>query len=454
VSTAVPSAQLQASHHLLDFVEDFRPESLLDAVRRECIRAFTNAMGCAIGGGGHSLVNAAWRALGPFGGAPTASLIGRGAQSDALSAAMLNALAGAAYSFDDAYSEALLHPSGPAMSALLALSQIQAMSGAQFIGYFALAMEISCRLADVIASSKDRSWIAWSQTGICCGAGVALAAGKALGLRRQQLEWAIGIALSQASGTRATHGSMSASLIFGQASSSGLRAALMARDGFTASSGAIEGRFGFAAVFARDADLSPLTDGIGERWALMANTYKPFPCALMIHAALDAILQIKAQSPYPHEDVDRIELHVPPAAITLCSRPNPENEMEAKLSIEHWIAAAAVFGKAGIAEGALDVVRHPAVARLRARIVLTGDEALANDAARVAVSLSDGRVLHRSVEHCVGGLKRPMSDRQIEEKFLDLAQLTIGSERAKDVLKLCLQAASLTDISIAAIAAC
>ncbi|QQF06177.1 MmgE/PrpD family protein [Sinorhizobium meliloti] len=443
-----------ATDDLIDLVADFRTDAVPSDVRRECTRAFVNAMGCMIAGGGHEMVEAASNGLAVFAGPPSASLIGRGQKADVLTASLLNGLAGAAYSFDDAYSEALLHPSGPAVAALLAMAETRPLAGADFLACLALGMEISCRLADVIASSRDRSWIAWSQTGICCGAGVALAAGKALGLARDQLDWALGIALSQAAGTRATHGSMSASLIFGHAASTGLRAAILAQQGFTASSGSVEDRYGFASVYAKEADLSLLTKDFGLAWQLKANTYKPFPCALLIHASLDGLLQLKRENAFPHEHVESISLSVPPAAITLCSRPHPMNEMEAKLSLEHWIAAAAVYGKAGIAQGSLSVVNDPRVVNLRERIRLEGDAGVESDAARITIALSGGETLQRTIDHCVGGVGRPMSDHQLEEKFLDLSSTSIGPERARQVLDLCWSVNEARDVGAAARAAC
>ena len=434
---------MACTDRVVEFVAELDSAQLGPRVRHECLRAFTNAVGCVVGGSRHALVDTAAAALLEFSGPPQATLIGRGRRTDVLTAVLLNGLSGAAYSFDDTYSDALLHPSGPVAAALLAVAERSRVTGEQLLVAFGAGIELACRLTKAVAVAPAKGEIAWSQTGIACGIAAALACGKLLGLDRDGLTAATGIATTEAAGTRAAHGSMAASLIFGRAAQSGARAALLASRGFSGPRASLEHPHGYAAVFARTPNLPALVEDLGERYELLSNTYKPYPCGLVIHPALDGILQLREQLGFSGAEVVAIRLQVSPLAIELGMHPEPKNDLEAKVSLQHWVAAAAMCGKAGLAEGTMEVVRDADVRRLRALIEVAGDPAMAQDAALVSVRLREGAWHQHRIEHCSGSLHCPMSDEALDAKFIDQASIVIGEERAIAVARRCWELMSL-----------
>lgn len=405
--------------------------TLSDAVRREALRAVVNALGCAVGGARHDIVETAAAALMPHAGAPVAVVLGRGQRSDALTAALLNGLSGGAYSFDDTWGDAMLHPSGPILSALLALAEARPVTGPDLLTAFAAGLEAACRISKALTVAPAEPELAWSQTGVVAGIGAAIAGARLLGLDTAGMVGAIGIAVSQASGTRASHGSMTATLIFGHAAQTGARAALLAQGGFTASPAALEHKMGLGALYARKPDLAAITDNLGRDYLLLANTYKPFPCGLVIHPALDGILQLR---PRFAAAVAGVSLRVSKGAMQFGWNPDPKTDIAAKVSLPHWVAAALHTGRAGLAEGRIEVVQDPEVRRLRALIKAEADPALAQDQAEVIVTLADGAQHRVFVEHAVGGPHGPMTDDQLSQKFLGQAALTLGETRARDLL--------------------
>ncbi|TJV46061.1 MAG: MmgE/PrpD family protein [Mesorhizobium sp.] len=435
---------------LARFALDMNSSQLSEPVRHECVRALVDAIGCSLGGSRHSIVEVAYEALREFFGRPTTTLLGRADKADLLHATLLNGLAGAAYSFFDTYSDALLHPGVPVAAGLLGLAERTQASGAQFVSAFATGLEAACRLTKTIALAPAEASISWSQSGIVGGVATALAAGKLLGLDQQRLRWALGIAASQSAGTRADHGTMTASLIFGHAAQTGVRAALLAANGFTSSHASLEDRHGFASVFATKPNFMALVDGLGRDFVLMENTYKPFPCGVVIHPAIDAMLQLKKEAGFSGPDISRIEINATQSAVTFGSRPHPANEIEAKFSLHHWVAAAASRGKAGIAEGASAVVEDKEVARLRGVITLNADPSTPPKGAELLVDLLDGRRVTKSVIHCIGSLERPMSDADLEAKFVDQGGAMIGVERAQDLVRDCWRIMDIPDASLLA----
>src|SRR5262245_51104612 len=285
----------QVTTLLARFILETKIAAIPENVRREGVRSLVNIIGCALGGSRHDAVNRAWAALQPFAGGEQVTLIGRCQRTDALTAAFINTLSSSINAFDDTHAEAIVHPSGPVMATVLAVAEMQPVTGAEALAAFMLGVEAVCRLSKAISVAPASGDIAWSQTGVACGIGAALAAARLMQLDLGTARMAAGIAATGASGIRALHGSMCTAALPAFAGQSGLRAALLAKGGFTATQSVIEARYGLAQCFAQAPHLAYLTDGLGSHWEILANTYKPFPCGIVIHPLIEAALEIGKQ---------------------------------------------------------------------------------------------------------------------------------------------------------------
>ena len=404
---------------LARFVARSQASELPERVRHEAKRALLNWLGCAIGASGHETLERAIAAFQPFSGPPQASVLGRSERVDVLHAALLNGTSSHTFDFDDTHLRTIIHPTGPVASALLALAEQETVSGETFIHAFVLGTEVECRIGNAVYPSHYD--VGWHITGTAGVFGAAAAAGKLLGLTEQQFVWALGIAATQASGLREMFGSMCKPLHVGLAARNGLAAALLARADFTSSVQAIEGRRGFAHVLATERDLSKITDRLGETWELETNSYKPFACGVVIHPAIDACLQLRSAHDIAPAAIEAIDLEVHPLVLELTGKKTPTTGLEGKFSVYHSCAVAIVDGAAGPAQYSDARVVDPTVVALREKVRAEIDPALAEDAARVRVRLKDGRALDCAVEHALGSRERPMSDRDLEAKFRDLA---------------------------------
>jgi hypothetical protein len=196
----------QTTADLARFALETPFRTMPDLVRREGIRSLVNIVGCTLGGAHHDAVEKTWSALSPFAGREQATLLGRAERTDALTASLINTLSSSVYTFDDTHAEAIVHPSGPIMGATLAAAEMHTVSGADLLAAFIIGVEASCRLSKSVSVAPAKGSIAWSQTGIACGIGAALASSRLLGLDLDQTRMAIGIAAAEASGIRALHG--------------------------------------------------------------------------------------------------------------------------------------------------------------------------------------------------------------------------------------------------------
>jgi 2-methylcitrate dehydratase PrpD len=286
----------------------------------------------------------------------------------------------------------------------------------------------------------------WHITGTSGVFGAATAIGKLLGLSVQEMVWAIGLAATQAAGLREMFGSMAKAFHPGRSAQNGYAAALLAQAGFTAGDRGIEGPRGFAAVQAAQYDLSKVTTGLGVDFDLRANTYKPFPCGIVNHPTIDACIQIHDQHHPPPQAIRSVRLRVAPLVLDLCNQQNITRGLQGKFSVYHGAAVGLVRGKAGIKEYTDEAVNDPDVKRVRESTTAAGDDSLTEDQAHVEVELTDGRKLSRFVEESIGNLRRPLSDRQLDDKFRDQAVLTLPRSQVDDLLGLCWQIDQLATV--------
>jgi 2-methylcitrate dehydratase PrpD len=431
---------------IADYLARTQLSDLPGAVRHEGIRAFLNWMGCTLGGCRHEIVETVERALGEFSGPANATVLGRQAHYDMFLASCLNCISSSVYTFDDTHAEAIVHPTGPVASAAFALAERNGSTGAEMLLALCLGIEIECRLSKAISVLPARGSMAWSQTGLCGGIGAAVAAGKLLGLTQEQMAFAIGIATSQAAGFRATHATMNLHLVHGNTSPSGLRAALLAKNGMTSSAVAIEGRYGFAEVFSAAPNLAALTDGLGQSFELSANTYKPYPCGIVINPVIEACLSLHRKIENP-DAISHVRIEVCQAALDLCDRKKPQTALDAQVSLYHWGASALRHGRAGLDEYAPEALNDPAIVSLQDRMSAVLEDSLQIDQAVVTVTLKDGSVLQERVEHCVGSRANPMTDAQLEQKFTNQATTVLPGDRVAELAAQCWTLAELPSVA-------
>jgi 2-methylcitrate dehydratase PrpD len=89
----------------------------------------------------------------------------------------------------------------------------------------------------------------------------------------------------------------------------------------------------------------------------------------------------------------------------------------------------------------------PAVARLREKIEVTGDDAVPQDACELTLTLADGSSYTEHVAHATGTLENPMTDSQVEEKFRALALCVLPQSRVDQLLDVLGRLERLEDVS-------
>ena len=363
-----------------------RHDELPEAVFEHAVRGIVNAAACVLAGRDDPAVR---------------MLAAEFPDDDALH----DAAAATAHDYDDTHLATVIHATPPVAGALFALARRREVTDAELVHAFALGLEVTCRLGNVVMPGHyERGWHITSTCGVF---GAAMAAAHVLRLDERQTRDALGIAATQASGLVEMLGSMARVLNAGCAARNGLAAARLAGRGFRGPDRPLEGLRGFVSVFGGSRDLDQLTDGFGERWEMLNVVFKPYPCGVVLHALLDACLEHRSEIARAHEV--RLSLH--PLAIERTDRPAPRNALEARLSAQHAVAAAAVRGRAGLGEFSDDAALEPDLVAFRERVRIAPDPTL--DKMAAAIHLGDKSIKAQA--------PRPLTGERLETKVRELA---------------------------------
>jgi 2-methylcitrate dehydratase PrpD len=334
-----------------------------------------------------------------------------------------------------------IHPTPPVASALFAFATANRTGGRDFLHAFLMGFEAESRIGNAVYPAHYNA--GWHITATAGVFGAAAAVGKLLNLSVQQMIWAFGLAATQASGLREMFGSMAKSFHAGHAARNGYLSAVLAKSNFTAGEHAIEGARGFAPVLSSAYDLSKVTAGLGEDFQIRYNTYKPYPCGIVVQPTIDGCIDLHRDFHPAPQSVKAVRVRVAPLVLDLCNKRNITQGLDSKYSIYHSAAVGLVRGKAGIDEYTDAAANDPVIRSVRERVTPIGDPSITEDQSNIEVELENGDVLRRFVECSLGNLKRPLSDRQLEDKLRDQAR--IG--QVDRLIDLCWRLDELDDVS-------
>jgi 2-methylcitrate dehydratase PrpD len=371
-------------------------------------------------------------------------LLGCAQRTSVLTAALVNGTAAHVLDFDDCSNTLGGHPSAPVVPALLALGEAVGSSGKDLLLAYVAAYETQARIArGVNFWHYEKGWHPTATLGVF---GAAAGCGRLLGLADEQIEIALGVAVSFASGVKANFGTMTKALHVGHAARNGLFAALLARDGFTAAADAFEHKQGFLAVFNGPGsfDVSRILDG----WANPLDIVEPgvaikqYPCCGSIHPALDAMLQLVRAHRFSPESVEQIQSWTHSRRLAHTNRPNPEGPLEAKFSVQYCLARAAVDGKVVLEHfegGALHDARIRSVMKKVQAAPYTDAQFDPSNhfGAEVKVTMSDGCVLAAKVDQALGRTSsNPLPPELLRAKFDACARRVLPPPQVKTLLAL------------------
>jgi len=422
------------------------------SVRAEGLRTFVNWLGCAVGGCEHETVDRALAVAVPFSGPQRASVIGRKERLDELHAALINGISSHVLDYDDTHLKTIVHPAGPVASALLAVAEERGVSGEDFLTALIAGVEVECRIANsVYPDHYDRGWHITGTAGVF---GAAAAVGRLLGLDKQQMTWAYGLAATQSSGLREMFGTMTKSFHPGRAAQNGALAAFLAKANYDSSERGIEAPRGFANVLSTKQDYNEILGKLGEVWEAGLNTYKPYACGIVIHPAIDGCQQLRDRLGARVSQIRSVELVTHPLVLELTGKKTPRTGLEGKFSVYHAAAVALIRGDGSPAAFTDEAVSDREIVALREKVSARADESVHEDAVHITVTFDDGSKEELHVAHAVGSLEKPLSNDAISEKFLRQSAPILGEQQTATLIELAWNLPQTADVGTIARASC
>jgi len=158
--SATPAASTSGvTRTLARYIVQARYEDLPAAVRKEGVRTLVNWVGVAVGGSRHPTIDRAVAALAPYSGAAHAGILGRTERFDIMNAAFINGVSSHIFDYDDTHLKTIIHPAGPVVPAILALSEYRSVPGPDFLNALILGVETECRIGNAVYPDHyDRGW--------------------------------------------------------------------------------------------------------------------------------------------------------------------------------------------------------------------------------------------------------------------------------------------------------
>ncbi|MCA8967603.1 MAG: MmgE/PrpD family protein, partial [Planctomycetes bacterium] len=352
--------------------------------------------------------------------------LGHARRLDAAGAALVNGTAAHGEDFDDTFEGSPVHAGAPVVPAVLATCERHALPGPRALLGIVTGMELMCRMTLVAPTAIHRA--GFHPTAVIGAMGATLGVATALGLPPRDTASALGIAGSMAGGIieYLAEGTSTKRLHPGWAAQSGIRAALMARAGFSGPRTVFEGTHGFFKGFADasiPADLGHLTRDLGGEWLVERIAFKPYACGTMAQPYIDCAVRLVEQGLDP-ERVARIDCETGEGIVhrlwePLAEKHAPSTPYSAKFSVPYCVAAGLVRRKAGLAEFTEESIRDPGILALAAKVhyvVDPDDEYPRNYTGHVRVTLDDGSVVEARQPHMRGGARERLTMDELAAK--------------------------------------
>jgi 2-methylcitrate dehydratase PrpD len=299
--------------------------------------------------------------------------------------------------------------------------------------------------------------LGWHSTATLGTFGALAAACKMLRLEEEQVVMAFGIASSLASGIKKNFGTMTKPLHAGNAAKNGIIAASLAQKGFTADDDVFEGPNGLFDVFTNktDVDLGNVIASLGNPLDIIepGTNIKAYPCCAFGREAIDAILSMIKREHLLENNIDCVECGVHYRTRQVMRYSEPQTSLEGKFSLEYCVAVAIMDKTVGLDQFTDEKVNSSSIKELIKKIKvyvhpeLQTLESFGNRFAEVTVHTEDNGVYRERVYSSLGTPEKPLSDNELQQKFLNCAKSILRRGEIDRVIQLITHLEELKNIN-------
>jgi 2-methylcitrate dehydratase PrpD len=359
-----------------------------------------------------------------------------GKRATTRAAALINGAAAHTVEVDDIYRDGIYHPGAPTIAAALAVAQSHSRSGMDFVRAVVVGYEISTRIGAAMGRAHYKHW---HNTGTIGCFGAAAACSELLGLKANEFSHALATVATFAAALQQAFrmDSMSKPLHAGRAAEAGVTAALAAQAGVTGSLDCIEG-FGRAMGDAPDWEKALAT--LGRDFHITRMTFKNHACCGHTFAAIDGALEVKKKLALRTEEIKSVKIGTYRAGLEVAHYEEPRTPAEGRFSLKYVVATALTHGSVRLAAFEDQRLQDQTTRALMKKVTVALDPQLdaafpAQRAARVSIQLANGKSEEFLQPTRKGDPDLPLSDQELEEKFLELAGPVLGDAAARKLLE-------------------
>ena len=452
MTLSTPSANVTESARFAQFALGLTLDQVPSAVQDLAKRHFLDVLGIAIASTGFDFGRVALQSVREMGEGGAAMSIGTGTPLPATSAALVNGILAHGLDFDDTHIGGIYHASAPALAASLAAGQAHRAGGKEVLLAFTAALEIGCRLA--VGGAGEFTRRGFHPTAVCSTFAAAAAAARLAKADPATLVRALGLCGSMASGVLELGTSWLKRLHPGWSAHSGLAAVALARAGFLGPDTMFEGARGFYATHIQripEGEASPTHD-LGRTWHTLGIALKPYPCCHVLHAHVDAALELRDK--FAIDEIERIECPLIAEWHRLIAEPRadcvrPANPYRALFSVQYAVGLAIARGRVDLASFYDEPLDGADVLSVADRTWVVDDplsDYPAHFPGEVIVTLKDGRVFRSRKAASLGTPEVPLSRAALEAKFRSNATRVIGSAAAERLIELVMKLETLESL--------
>ena len=353
--------------------------------------------------------------------------------NDPRTVALINGAAAHTVEVDDIYRDGIYHPGAPTIAAAHALG----FERPNFLRSVIVGYEISTRIGALMGRAHYKYW---HNTGTIGCFGGAAAASEMLNLGEKQFAHALATVATFAAGLQQAFrmDSMSKPLHAGRGAEAGITAALAAREGVTGSLDVLEGEAGFGRAMGDNPDWEKAFSGLGRDFHITRMTFKNHACCGHTFAAIDGALAVKQRLGVRPEDIEQVDVRTYRAGVEVAHYEHPATPAEGRFSMKYVVATALTHGSVRLAAFEPPRMNDKGTRALMERVSVGLDPELdavfpRQRAARVAIT-AKGRREEFVQPHRKGDPEMPLTDADLEAKFMELAAPVVGTAEAKALL--------------------
>ncbi|HXI03097.1 MAG TPA: MmgE/PrpD family protein [Candidatus Saccharimonadales bacterium] len=432
------------SRKLARFAVNLKYEDLDDRSVHEAKRYLLDSLGCALGGSRTHDAKIIFGFIEEEGGREEATLIGTRRKVPASWASFYNALIVRALDYNDIYWKA--DPSHPSdiLPAALAVAEREGLGGREVLLGIVIGHELEMRFCEAAEPGiRERGWHHASLTGFVS----PVVAGRLLGLSEEQIQNAIGISgchtltLGAVTAGKLT---MMKNTVDPIATWQGTLAALWAQKGYIGPEHVIDGKEGLFHCLGEKWLPGKLTDGLGESFKIKDCSMKFFPTEALTHSPLTAALKLREDHGIDPEAIEEITIHTVARAVDILCDPSkysPASKETADHSLPYCVAVAFMDGivtpesfeekrfadrKLLALVGKVKGVADPEIEKTFPALYRCDME----------VRMKDGTVHSTRVDYPKGDPRNPLTDKDVEGKFLALAEPVLPEGKAREVISI------------------